>query len=82
MGAKAGLEYEVRHVGLGESGWKADCPTLVRAIEGMAAEGWVLVSLAIPNNSNAMLAFSRPRDDRGAARPGGEGGRPSAGGDA
>jgi len=61
MGAKAGLEYEVRHVKLGDSGWGADCTTLARAIDGMAAEGWALVSLAIPNNTNAMLAFSRPR---------------------
>lgn len=46
----------------------------------MAAEGWALVSLAIPNNTNAMLAFSRPRaappDD---GRPGGAA-APSGGG--
>jgi hypothetical protein len=79
MGAKAGLEYEVMHVALGETGWKADCPRLVRAIDGMAAEGWTLVSLTIPNNNNAMLAFSRPRDHDRAAPPPGD--RP-AGGDA
>jgi len=71
MGAKVRLEYEVKAVKLGDSGWGADCPILVRAIDGMAAEGWSLVSLAIPNDRNAMLAFSRPR----AAPP--DEGRPS-----
>jgi hypothetical protein len=80
MGAKAGLEYEVKHVKLGEGGWAADCPVLVSAIDGMAAEGWVLVSLAMPNNTTAMLAFSRPRaapPDEG--RPGGAATPPGGG---
>ena len=61
MGTKSRLEYEVRHMKLDGNGWNDDCPTLVCAISEMAAEGWILVSLAIPNNNNAMLAFSRPR---------------------
>ena len=61
MGAKAGLEYETRHVELAHPNWGDECPELTRAINGMAGKGWALVSLTIPSTNCAILVFSRPR---------------------
>jgi hypothetical protein len=61
MGAKSGIEYEVRHVRLRKESWRDECPVLAEAIGDAAAEGWTLVSMSVPNDNWAILALSRPR---------------------
>ena len=46
---------------LSEKSWAAECAPLAEAVNGAAAEGWTLVSLALPSNDWAVLTLSRPK---------------------
>jgi hypothetical protein len=60
MGANAELEYEARNMRVGDENL-GPSPALTKAVNDMAAEGWALVSCSHPNESWAVLVFSRPR---------------------
>jgi len=67
MGAKAGLEYAAVNVRLDIARAKyGPNPALAEAANGMAAEGWTLVSCSHPRDTWAVLVFSRPRRTAGA----------------
>jgi len=63
MASKTSMEHRVVAERLDDSSWTTDCATLAKAADDMAAEGWTLVSLAVPNSSWALLAFARPKRD-------------------
>jgi hypothetical protein len=60
MGAKAGLEYEIRNVRLKGEHY-GPSPAVAKALNDMAADGWSLVSCSHPHEKWALMAFSRPR---------------------
>ena len=63
MASKTSMEHKVVARRLDDSSWTTDCAALAKAADDMAAEGWTLVSLAVPNNRWALLAFARPKRD-------------------
>jgi hypothetical protein len=73
MGAKAGFEYAAVNVRLDIARAKyGPNPALAEAANGMAAEGWTLVSCSHPQLDWTIMTFSRPRSS---TRPDGEGDR-------
>ena len=62
---KGAMEHKVVAMALDAEAARGDAKLAERLIAKWAADGWTLVSLATPNPTYALVAFSRPKPQPG-----------------